>query len=307
MRVLVAGGTGFIGSALCADLAEDGHAVSAMARTVDGEALPAGVDGIEADVTARDGLVEALSGHDAVVNLVALSPLFEPPRGLTHDGVHRRGTEHLLDAAEEAGVDRFVQMSGIGADPDATTSHLRAKGRAEVAVRDRDLDWTIVRPSVVFGEGGEFVRFTRWVSFPPFSDRLAWPYVSPLPGARARFQPIWVGDMAPLLTEATVGEEHVGETYELGGPEVYTLSEIVRLVHRAEGRPARLLPVPTGLARIGLSIAGAVPGFPLGADQGRALDIDNVTADNAVARLGRPVAELLPLPAYLGLETPSPT
>ncbi|MFW6448231.1 MAG: complex I NDUFA9 subunit family protein [Halobacteriota archaeon] len=301
MRVFVAGGTGFIGTALCRSLAGDGHEVTAASRSADAEALPAGVTAARIDLTDPDGLPAQLDGHDAAVNLVSLSPLFKPPSGLTHDEVHRRGTERLLAAAEEAGVDRFVQMSAISADPEATTAYLRAKGRAEAAVRGSDLEWTILRPSVVFGDGGEFIRFTRWVSFPPFIDRLAWPYASPLPGARVRFQPIWIGDFAPLVAEVTVGDGHGGETYELGGPAVFTLAEITRLVHRAEGKPARLVPFPTSLAKLGLSVAGAVPGFPLGADQGRALELDNVATDNDVEALGRSLSELRTLEAYLGL------
>lgn len=302
MRVLVAGGTGFIGTELCEALAEAGHEVTALSRSPHDGGLPTGVASISADVTDPDDLAGPLSDHHAVVNLVALSPLFKQPRSDAHDRVHRQGTEHLLAAAREAEVERFVQMSALGADPEGTTAYLRAKGRAEAALRGSDLASTIVRPSVVFGEGGEFLRFARWVSFPPFTDRLLWPHVTPLPGAKSRFQPIWVGDLRELLVEAVTGEGHDGETYELGGPEVYTLAKIVRLLHRSEGKPARLLPVPNAMAKVGLGVGGAVPGFPLGADQGRSLDLDNVPESNDVTALGRPIAELRRLPEFLGLE-----
>lgn len=301
MRVLVAGGTGFIGTALCETLAASGHAVSAFARSPDGPDLPADVDAVQGDVSDPEGLTETVADHDAVVNLVALSPLFKPRMANGHDIVHRQGTEHLLAAAESAGVDRFVQMSAIGADPEGSTAYLRAKGRAESATREADLEWTILRPSVVFGDGDEFLAFAKWVSFPPMTHRLLWPHVSPLPGARARFQPIWVGDVAAMVAEAATTPDHAGETYELGGPEVYTLAEIVRLVHAAEGKPARLVAVPNTLAKAGLTVTEHVPGFPLGADQGRALDLDNVAERNGVAALGRPVDELRPLEDYLGL------
>lgn len=301
MRVLVAGGTGFVGTALCRAFDDRGHDVTAMARHAPDDGLLEGVAFEHGDVTDRASLRGAFDGVDAVYNLVSLSPLFKPPGGTSHDAVHRRGTERLLAAAAKGGVERFVQQSALGASPEAPTGYLRAKGRAERAVADSDLAWTVLRPSVIFGEGAEFLRFCRWISFPPFSDALLWPNLTPLPGARSRFQPIWLGDFAEMAASIPADDRHVGRTYELGGPEAFTLAEILRMVHEAEGRPARLLPVPTSIARLGLSAGEAVPGFPLGADQGRSLDLDNVPTENDVGAFGVDPAELRPLRDYLGL------
>jgi NADH dehydrogenase len=298
MKVLVAGGTGFIGSYLCRALAEDGHEVTAMSRSP--AETPEGVDSAVGDVTAYDSIAPAVEDHDAVVNLVALSPLFEPKGGnVMHDRVHRAGTENLVRAAEEAGADRFLQMSALGADPDGDTAYIRTKGQAEEIVRESDLEWTVFRPSVVFGEGGEFVSFTKRLKgmFAPGVP------LYPLPGGgKTRFQPIHVEDLVPMLAAALESDDHVGAVYEVGGPETLTLREVTDLVYEAERKGVTIVPLPMPLARLGLSVLGAVPGFPMGSDQYRSLKFDNTTADNDVGAFGVDESEMTTLAAYLGVE-----
>lgn len=303
MNVLIAGGTGFIGRALCEAVDERGHDVTAMARTPDASVLPEGVDVVTGDVTDPATLEGTLDGYEVVINLVDLSPLFKPPRSTSHEEVQVKGTRNLLAEAEHAGVERYVQMSNIGADPEAPTDQLRSKGISEGLVQESDLDWTIFRASVVFGEGDEFTFFSRYVSFPPFVNRLMWPYLTGLPGGgKSKFQPIWREDLVAMIAESLDSDEHVGKVYELGGPEVFTLAEIVRLVHRAEGKPARLFPVPSVIAKAGLYTGEYIPGFPLGANQARALDVDNVASRNDIDVFGRTVDDLRTFSAYLGLD-----
>ncbi len=299
MKVLVAGGTGFIGHNLCGELAERGHEVTALARDPAGSDLPEGVEAAMGDVGAYDSIAETVAGHDAVVNLVALSPLFEPQSGTSHQSVHLEGTANLVEAAEAGEVERFVQMSALDADPHAGTAYLRAKGKAEEVVRGSDLEWTVFRPSVVFGEGGEFV---------PFTKKLTTPYVTGLPGGgKTPFQPVYVGDLVPMLADALEGETHVGEVYEVGGPEVLTLAEVTELAYAAEGRSVTILPVPTPMAKLGLTVAGPVPFIPFGPDQARSLEIENTVGDNDVAAFGYAVDELTTLGEYLGLERRPPS
>ena len=294
MDVLVTGGTGFIGTHLCRALDDRGHDVTALSRTPGDAALPDSVDRAVGDVTAYDSVAEAVEGHDAVVNLVALSPLFKPKQGdQRHDEVHLGGTENVVRAAEAAGVEYVLQMSALDADANGPTAYLRAKGKAEDVVRNADLAHTILRPSVVFGEGGEFVSFTR---------TLTTPYVTGLPGGgKSRFQPIWVQDLVPLLATAVEDDAHWGETYELGGPEVVTLAEVTRLAYRAVGKPVRVLSVPMPLAAVGLTLADPLPFVPMGADQYRSLKLDNTTADNDVSALGPEAASLTTLEEYLAV------
>jgi NADH dehydrogenase len=292
MRVLVVGGSGFIGTTLCRELKDRGHDVTALSRSPSSDELPKGVNKVMGNVREYDTIREAFEGIDAVYNLVALSPLFKPSGGDgMHDEIHRKGTEHVVRAAEKQGVGRLVQMSALGADPDGTTAYIRSKGEAEEIVTESVLNYTIFRPSVVFGDGGEFISFTKL---------LAPPYLSILPGGgKTRFQPIWVGDFVPMLADAIEDDERVGQTYEIGGPDQLTLAEIARLIHRSEGRSTTVVPLPMGLAKLGLSVLDFVPGFPMGGDQYRSLQFDNVTDDNDVDAFGVGVGELTTLKAYL--------
>lgn len=293
MNVLVAGGTGFIGTNLCTELHDRGHEVTALARDPDADELPDGVDLAMGDVSAADSIRGAVADHDAVVNLVALSPLFQPA-GTDHETVHLGGTENLVRVAEEEGVDRFVQMSALGADPQGDTDYIRTKGTAERVVRDSSLEWTIFRPSVVFGDGGEFV---------PFTKQLTTPYVTGLPGGGGtRFQPIWVGDLVPLLADALEDETHVGEIYEVAGPDVLTLAAVTKLAYDVEGKSVTILPIPMPLAKLGLTAADPLPFVPFGPDQARSLEMDNTVTDNDITAFGVEVDDLTTLEAYLGLE-----
>ena len=295
MDVLLAGGSGFIGSRLCAELLDRGHDVTALSRSPDDDALPDGVETAMGDVRAYDSIADAFEQRDAAVNLVALSPLFEPGGGNEmHDQVHRQGTEHCVEAAEAAGVSRFLQLSALGADPDGPTHYIRAKGRAEEAVRDSDLDWTVVRPSVVFGEGGQFVGFTR---------KLTPPVLAPLPGGgETRFQPIHVADLVGILADTLETEAHVGETYEIGGPEQLTLADVAQLVREAQGGSVHVVSVPMSLAGIGMTVGGLIPGVPFGPDQYRSLQFDNTTDDNDIDAFDVAPAEMTTLADYLGID-----
>ena len=291
MDVLVTGGTGFIGEALCRELDDRGHDVTALSRSPGDADLPPDVETAEGDVTEYGSIAGAFEGQDAVYNLVALSPLYKTKGELTHARVHLGGTENAVRAAEEGGVDRFVQMSALDADPDGPTAYLRAKGEAETVVRESDLDWTIFRPSVVFGDGGEFV---------PFTKQLTTPYVTALPGGgRTRFQPIHRGDVVRTLADG-LAEEHAGETYEIGGPEGLTLAAVTKLAYRAEGKSVSIVPVPMSLASVGLTLAGPLPFVPFGPDQARSLRLDNTTADNEVEAFGLDEGDLTTLREYLG-------
>jgi NADH dehydrogenase len=321
MKVLVVGGTGFVGTSLCRALDERGHDVTALSRSPDDTALPADVELAMGDATAYDSIEPAFEGQDAVVNLVALSPLFKPDGGdERHFEVHLGGTENCVEAAEAHGVDRYVQLSALGADPDGDTAYIRAKGEADAVVRDSSLDWTIFRPSVVFGEGDEFVGFTKL---------LAPPYFTPLPGGgKTRFQPVYVGDLVTMVAMAVEGvgpdeddaddeteddadtpspSPHTGRTYEIGGPEVLTLAEVARLAHAADGKPVNVYSVPMSLAGVGLKLIDNVPGAPMGADQYRSLRFDNTTDDNDVDAFGFEISDLRTLADYLGVDPAAAT
>lgn len=295
MHVLVVGGTGYIGAALTRDLYERDVEVTVFARNPAEASLPQEIDRVSGDVRSRSDLEDAMAGVDVAVNLVALSPLRIPKGGESmHDAVHRQGTENVVQAAAAHDVGRLVQMSALGADPDAPTHALRAKGRAEEIVAEGAVPATVFRPSVVFGEGGEFVSFTR---------KLTPPILAPLPGGgKTKFQPIWLGDLVPMLADAVEDDVHAGATYDIGGPEVLTLAEVAKLSRQALGQSTHIVSIPMPLAGLGMSVMGKVPGFPFGTDQYRSLQLDNVTSENDIDAFGVAESELKTLRGYLGLE-----
>ncbi|ELY89190.1 NAD-dependent epimerase/dehydratase [Natrialba hulunbeirensis JCM 10989] len=301
MKVLVAGGTGFIGSHCCTELAERGHEVTSLSRnptSEDAATLPDEVDLASGDVSDYDTIVDTVASHDAVVNFVSLSPLYQPPSGTDHETVHLGGTENLVRAAEDGDVERFLQISALGADPDGPTPYIRAKGRAEEIVREAALGWTIVRPSIVFGDGAEFLEFTK---------QLTTPYLTGLPGGgETRFQPIWVGDFAPMLADVLEDDTHVGQTYEIGGSQIVTLADATELVYEAEGRSVTILPIPMALTKLGLAVADPLPLIPFGTEQGESLEFDNTVAENDVTAFGVEPDDLLTLGAYLGVRSGEP-
>jgi len=299
MDVLVVGGTGFVGQNLCRELDERDHDVTALSRNPDDAALPAAVSRVAGDVTDYDSIEGAFEGMDAVVFLPALSPLFKPDGGNElHEKIHLGGTKNSVRAAEEHGVDRFLQMSALGADANGATHYLRAKGKAEDVVTNSDLDWVIFRPSVVFGDGGEFVYFTKRLKqiFAPGVP------LYPLPGGgkKAHFQLIWIDDLTPMLADALEDDEHVGQTYEVGGPETLSLREATELVYEGEGKSVKIVPLPMAMAKIGLPVLGSL-GFPMGSDQYEGLDFDNTPATNDVEAFGRTPNSMRTFGSYLGV------
>lgn len=292
MNILVTGGTGFVGTHLCSELHERGHDVTALARSSEETGLPDGVAVVTGDATDYDSIVDAFEGQDVVVNLVALAPMFKPKGGdRMHEVVHLGGTKNVVAAAEEHDLDAIVQMSALGADPDGATAYIRAKGRAETVVRESSLEWTIFRPSVVFGEDAGFLEFTK---------TLSTPYLTALPGGgKTRFQPVWIEDLVAMMAEAVEDDSHRGETYDIAGPQVLTLADVTRLVYRAEGKDVFVLPIPMALAGVGLSLADPVPFVPFGSDQYRSLRFDNTTASNDIDAFGLSSGELRTLSDFL--------
>jgi NADH dehydrogenase len=229
---------------------------------------------------------------DAAVNLTALPPLQQPRPGTYHDTVCIGGAVNAAHAASHHDVGRYVEMSSLGAEMHSDIAYWRTQGLGDMVVEYSDLDWTVLRPSFVFGEGSETFSFV---------EQYTTPYVTVLPdgGTHPTFQPIWVEDVARITADALEDDDHVGEEYDLGGPEVLTFGEVTRLLYRAEGKPVFVVPVPMELAKLGLSMVDPLRSIPLGVDQARALEMTNVTEDNDVDAFGLDESDLLTLSAYL--------
>ena len=288
MKVYVTGGTGFVGSHLAHKLIWAGHDVTLGGLSTEGVIdLPEDAEVEEIDVTKPETL--DFSGHDAVIHLVGLSPLFEPK--VPYHNIHVEGTENVMEACEEADINRYIHMSALGADAEGDTEYLRTKGEAQTLVENSDLDWTVFRPSVIFGEGGQFIDFT---------ESLLTPFVTALPGANPKFQPLYVEDIGDLFVETVEDEKHIHQTYDLGGPEVRSMKDIAKLIERSKGRDLTILPVPMPFVEIGMKVSEQM-GLKFGMDQYRSLKKNNIVEENDVKNFRKSVDEMETLSDYLGL------
>jgi uncharacterized protein YbjT (DUF2867 family) len=297
LGVCVLGGTGFVGTELVAQLASAGHWVRvptrALAHGQHLSVLPT-VELVAADVHDRQTLADLLAGMDAAVNLVGI---LNESRGARFRDVHVGLAAKLIEEARTARVSRLLHMSAVGADAErAPSKYLRSKGQAEALVRaaTRTLDVTIFRPSVIFGPGDSLTeRFTRLL-------RLTGGWL-PLARPRARFAPVYVGDVAQGMVRALGDRATVGRTYELCGPDVLTLEQIVRTSAAAAGLRSHIVRLPDFLARLQGLALGVLPGKPFTLDNFRSLTVDSVCAEDGLGALAiepRRLAGLLP--TYLG-------
>ena len=295
-RVLVLGGTGFVGRSLCEALVERGGSQRLLVptrrlshgRSV--QMLPL-VDLVQADVHDDATLERLLAGCDAVVNLVAILHGSEAAFEAAHVSLPRR----LAAACARAGVQRVVHVSALGVAPDAPSAYLRSKARGEAVLQAAGLELTLLRPSVIFGAQDKLTNlFARLQGVFP---------VLPLAGADARFQPVWVEDVARAIATTLELPDTAGQTYECAGPDVMTLAELVALAGRCAGREARIVPLPGALARLQAMLMELAPGEPLmSRDNLASMQVPNVATGRlpGLAALGITPAPLAAVaPGYL--------
>lgn len=297
--VVVFGGTGFLGRRLVHRLAAEGMVVRVAVRHPDGarSALPAAdldqVTFFRADVRDQASVAAAIAGADAVVNAVSA---YVEKGGLTFETVHVQGAEMVAREAGRLGVARLVLVSGIGADPQSRSLYIRSRGRGELAVQQAFQDATIVRPSAMFGAGDAL--------FGTLADLARLLPVLPLiGGGRTRLQPVYVEDVAEAVTRILADPKTVGRTYELAGPEVYTLRDLVRFTLRVIGKQRLLMPVPFAVAEIQARLFEFLPSPPLTTGQVDLLKADSVASG---ALPGLRELDILPkaveevVPTYIG-------
>jgi uncharacterized protein YbjT (DUF2867 family) len=274
--VLVTSGTGFVGRHLLAAL--DRRPARALVRRPAASTLPAGVEAVQGDLTKPETLPAALAGVDVVVHAAALTAnLKEPYRG-AYDDVNRRGTENLVAAAKAAGVRRLVVMSGLGTRPAPLGTYMATRWALEEAVRGSGIPAVVLQPSVLFGDGAEFVAaLARLVRRSPVV-----PVLGP-PGLR--FQPFWIEDLARCLVQSISDESLTGLAIPLGGAEHVTMRQILETIGEALGRRPALAPLPLGLARVQASLMSAVlPRPPLTPAALELFEFENATDLDACER-----------------------
>jgi NADH dehydrogenase len=281
LRVLVTGGTGFVGTHLVNRLLQRGHAVAVLARHAEKtrNRYNRPVEAMHGDVLEPESLSAAMAGRDAVVHLVGI---IHEAGAQTFDRMHREATENVLDAMRSAGVRRLLHMSAMGASEDSPSAYGRTKAAGEKAVRSSGLEWTVFRPSIIIGPGDGFVSLLATIvkGNPGFI-----PVIGP---GTTRFQPVSIVDVARVFADSLEKPETRGRAYEIGGPEVLTLNEIYREIAAAVGKPRKpIIHFPLWYGRILASVferlakLGVFADPPLTGDQLRSLSRDNVgdTAD----------------------------
>jgi len=292
-KIVVFGGSGFLGSRLVAALAELGYAVVVPTRRADAGRRLTVLPGVRLEQLgdySEAALVELLSGASAVYFLVGI---LHEKRGGDFHRVHVDLLRAVLSAARRAKVPRFLHVSALRASPGGPSEYLRSKAAAEAQVKASGLAWTVFQPSVIFGPGDSFLSL--------FASLLRWSWVVLLAAPEARFQPVFVGDVVKCLVRALNDGRTIGQIYPLCGPRTYTLRELVSYVAAICGRSRVILGLGTSLSAIQAAVLELLPGPLLTRDNLRSMQLDNVCdcPFPAVFAL-RPTALEEVAPSYLG-------
>ena len=279
MTILVTGAAGYLGNVTVKKLVAMDKPVRAMVRNVEkAEKRLADVKDqieiVQGDVTDRDSLPPLMKDVTAVIHYVAIAM---EKGGQTYDEVNYQGTVNVLDAAREAGVKRFLNMSQNGAKSDLPYRFLASKGRAQEYVAQSDMQWTAFRPSAIFGPQDEFFNtFARLLKITP----LVFPLVG---GGKAEFQPVSSADVTEAVVRSLDDDTTIGKELVLGGPEVLTLAEIEKRIIDAMGTWRLLVPAPTAVLRPAVVVMQSVlPGSPVTTSLLDLLAVKNTVDDNAL-------------------------
>lgn len=284
LKICVLGGTGFVGRSLVARLAGAGHRIRIPTRNAARHrellVLPT-VTLVTADVHDPATLTREFAGMDGVVNLVGI--LNERGRdGSGFRQVHTALAQKVADACRAAGVGRLLHVSALKADAEhAPSFYLRSKGEAEQAIRERcgeRVAWTIFRPSVIFGPDDSFTnRFARLLRLSP---------VLPLARPNARFAPVYVEDVVQAMVDSLEDRSTHGRSYQLCGPRIWSLREIVDFLRRTLELRRLILGLPDNVSRLQARVLERVPGKPFSMDNYRSLTVHSICDENGFAHFG---------------------
>ncbi len=302
-NILLVGGSGFVGSHVARQLAAAGHRLTVPTRHRERArhllVLPT-AEVVETDVLDEACLAELVAGQDAVINLVGiLHSRYGLPYGPDFARAHVELPRKLAAACRAAGVRRVLHVSALNADPKGPSQYLRSKGDGEAALREAGatLDLTIFRPSVIFGPEDSFLNL-----FAALQRRFP---LMPLGRPQAKFQPVYVEDVARAIVASLERRDAAGQAYCCCGPRVYTLAELVRYVGAQIGRPRPVIALPEALARLQAGLLELLPNPPLSVDNLDSMDVDSVCPGGDPLPFGaRPAALEAVAPEYLGASTP---
>lgn len=282
MRILVTGGTGYVGRAVQRALRDHHHEVTILARhpTI----VSPGVRPVAGDIRDAD-LTSLMAGVDTVVHLVGIIEE-KPAQGVTFDAMHYEVTRRVVQAMMQSGCQQLIHVSALGTREDAHSHYHRSKWKAEQFIRNSQVKFMILRPSLLFGGGAPFFHMMK--------NQCRWPVV-PVPGTgETLLQPVARIDVAELIAHLVDVSECRGETWEIGGPESLTLNALYRRVAAVNGRDQLpLFHIPLGILLTTARLGQNVPGFPVTVDQLLMLNEPNVTHDTRWH-------QFIPHPAPLG-------
>lgn len=300
--VTVIGGTGFLGRAVVRRLAKAGYRIRVTTRkpSLGFSMKPLGDVGqiaiVRADIRNEAEIAAAVEGASVVVNLVGI---LRESGGRTFEALHADGPATIAAAAATAGVSRFIHISSIGADPNARSAYARSKAAGESNARAAFPATTVLRPSIVFGQGDGF--FNMFASLMRIS-KVVFPLFA---GGKTKFQPVFVGDVADAVANAIVDERARGRTYELGGPAVYSLKDLLTFISNVIERKRRFMPIPSFLLETFAALTGWLPFSPITLDQARLLRVDNVVKAGPDAASVGTLADLCVQPTAVETVVPS--
>ncbi len=290
-RVCIIGGSGFVGRSIVDQAIAAGHQVSVACRHPERarDLLVKGVNLVTVDVTDGRGIDAALKNQDVVIYLVGL--LFEKGRQ-NFAAAHVDGVARIIEGCKQAGVKQYIHMSALGAGDVVESSYAATKGEAEALVHDSDLNWTIFRPSIIYGAGDNF--------FNQFKAMSALLPVMPVISGGSQFQPIWVEDVSRAFV-SSIGNQHVSaQAYDLGGPKTYSFQAMLELLMSVLDRQRLLIPLPGFAAKIMASFTSVLPTPPITLDQLKLLTHDNTIDGEAFpAQFGTASSLEQILPGYI--------
>ena len=292
--VLLIGGTGYVGDVMRNRIRDAGYTVKLL--TLSSRDHPRwekdGFQPVTGDVTDADSLVRAMSGVDAIINLVAI---IKEKGDVTFERMNYQGSVNVANAARQAGVSRLIQMSALGAGNLPEYPYHFTKWRAENHIKDLNLQWTIFRPSIVFGPGDKEQFVTQLADV----VKLA-PIVPVIGDGKSMFQPIHLNDVSDSFIKALADPSTIGQTLDIGGPEKMSYEEILDEISRTLGKKKPKIHMPPALMQLAVSIMNPLPLIepPVTKQQLSMLKLDNTTSDNAAPNLvGR---DLIPLRGNIG-------
>lgn len=271
MKVAVFGGTGFVGSYILDELLAQGHQAKLLVRFGSESKLESfsNIESVFGDVSSLESIEETLSGCDAAINLIGLIREF-PSKEITFEDLHFQSAKRVIHAAEKAGVKRFILMSANGVKPNGTP-YQTSKWLAEQVLKGSTLDWTIFRPSLIFGDPRGRVEFCSQLR----DDMLSLPIPAPLfhrgliPKNAGEFEmsPIHVKNVATIFVDALSKESTFGKRYDLGGPDIFTWKQLIKQIATGVGKIKWTMPAPVFPIKMVAGMLDRFSFFPITKDQ----------------------------------------